>query len=176
MGALLGAIITGLIAIFIMYRTIVNNRKQDKKKMINDFLKESHFLLYSVGGLINHTNTYVKYQLEEEKVKRTGRGPLPDSELSEIKEAKRLNETDIAEYLRKIKSVDRNAFPIDAFDIYLDILRITEETVEYFWQRSLKWSVGGVADILEDAIKDLNTLKDALEQKYKEKEKEYNSL
>lgn len=176
MGALLGAIITGSIAIYIMNRTNVNNRKQEKKKVINEFLNESRFLLYSVEDLITQVDVYAKYQKEEEVIKRTDTGPEPNSELSDIRHAKRLNETDIAGCLRKIKNVNRNAFTRDTFDIYLDILSITEGHIEYFWQRSLERSVNGVGDILEDAINKLNALKDTLEQKYEEKQKEFNSL
>ncbi|UUI41166.1 hypothetical protein [Oceanobacillus oncorhynchi] len=83
-GALLGAVITGLIAIYVMNRTNVNNRKQGKKKAINEFLKESFFLLYSVEGLIKHTNAYVKYQKKEEAIKRADTGPEPNSGLADI--------------------------------------------------------------------------------------------
>ncbi len=176
MGALLGAVITGLIAIYVMNRTNVNNRKQDKKKALNEFLKESRFLLYSVEGLIKHLGTYVSYQKEEEQINRIGSGPYPNPELAEVQQAKRLNETDIAEYIRKIKRVNRNAFTRDTFNIYLDILNITEGQVEFFWKRSLERDVSGVGDILEEASKELHTFKGTLEQKYEEIEKEYNSL
>src|SRR5699024_1413658 len=132
------------IAIYIMNRTNVNNRKQDKKKVLNEFLQESRFLLYSVEKLIKHTEVFAEYQKEEETIERTDTGPEPNSELAEIRHAKKLNETDIAEYLRKIKNVNRNAFTKDTFDIYLEILSITEGQVEYFWQRSLKRDVSGV--------------------------------
>ncbi len=176
MGALLGAIITASIAIYIMNRTNINNRIQEKKKVINEFLNESRFLLYSVENLIRHVDVYAKYQKEEEMIKRTDTGPEPNSELSKIRHAKGLNETDIVDFLRKIKNVNRNAFTGNTFDIYLDILSIAEGQIEYFWQRSLEKNVNGVGDILEDATNELNALKVALEQKYEEKQKEFNSL
>lgn len=175
-GALLGAVITGLIAIYVMNRTNVNNRKQVKKKALNEFLKESYFLLYSVEGLLKHTNAYVKYQKEEEAIKRTDTGPDPNSGLVEIRHAKRLNEADIAGFLNKIKNVDRKSFTRDTFDIYLDILSVTEGQVEYFWKRSLEINIAGVGEILEEAIKELIALKNTLEHKHDEKEKEYSSL
>lgn len=176
MGALLGAVITGLIAIYVMNRTNVNNRKKDKKKELNDFLKESRYLLYSVEGLIKHISAYTEDQKEEERLKGTDLGPEPNPYLNRVHWAKRLNETDIEEYLRKIKSVNRNAFTRDTFDIYLEILNVAEGDIEYFWRRSLEREVGGAADILKDATQELTELNDSLEQKYKEKEIEYNSL
>lgn len=176
MGALLGAVITGLTAIYIMNRTNINNRKKDKKKELNEFLKETRFLLYSVEKLIKHTGTYTQYQQEEETVRTTDVSPEPNPELAEIKHAKKLNEKDIAECIRKIKNVDRNAFTRDTFDIYLEILDITEGQVEYFWERSLKKRIGGVEAILEEAIVTLNKLKNVLERKYEEKEEEYHSI
>ena len=176
MGALVGAIITGLIAILVMYRTIANNRKQDKKKLLNDFLKESHFLLYSLDGLITHTTTFANIQILEEDSIKTDKGPLPSRDVFEIKEAKKLNGTDIEEYLRKIKSIDRNAFSRDVFNLYLDILNITEGTIEYFWRRSLEHSASGIGDILMDGIKKMNTLKETLEKEYEKKEEKYNRL
>lgn len=176
MGALLGAVITGFIAIFIMHRTNVNNRKHSEKKEINEFLKESRFLIYSVEKLSRHISIYIGYQKEDEMAIKTDTGPYPNPQLAEIRHAKKLNEADITEYLSKVKSVNRKSFTKDTFDIYLEILSVTEGQIEYFWQRSLNKDVSGVGDILESAIDDLNALKQALEVKYEEKEKEYNAL
>lgn len=177
MGALLGALITGVIAIYIMNRNIVYNRKQEKKKVLNEFLKESSFLLYSIKNLIALTNTYVKYQKEEELItNRIDQYGFPTIEMNDITHAKRLNKTDIDESLRKIKSVNRNAFTRDSFDLYLNILSVVEGDIEYFWKRSLAHAVNGVGEILEEANGELNVLKSFLEKKYVEKEEEYNSL
>ncbi|UUI41167.1 hypothetical protein [Oceanobacillus oncorhynchi] len=87
-----------------------------------------------------------------------------------------MNEADIAGFLNKIKNVDRKSFTRDTFDIYLEILSVTEGQVEYFWKRSLEINGDGVGEILEEAIKELIALKNTLEQKHEEKEKEYSSL
>lgn len=177
MGALLGAIITGSIAIYIMNRNNVYSREQEKKKTLNEFLKETEFLLYSVNNLIAQTDTYVKNQKEEELiVNRIDPEGFPTREMNEVKHAKKLNETDIAESLRKIKSVNRDAFTRDTFGLYLNILSVVEGDIEYFWKRSLENDAMGIGYILEEANAELNVLKGFLEQKYQEKEKKYDSL
>lgn len=177
MGALLGAILTGAIAIFIMNRTNVNNTKRKKKKILNDFIKESRFLLYALESLIGQIKIYVKYQKEEELItNRTDTNGFPTEEITEIAFAKKLSEADIAESLSKIKSVKRNAFTKDSFELYLNILSVVEGQIEYFWKRSLEKNVHGVGDILEDANKELGSLKDLLEYMHVEKGKVYDSL
>lgn len=168
MGALLGALITGFIAICIMKITLKTEHKRTKRLIIEEFIKEAIFFYESTKELLETTTGYAEYQKEEENTAtRVDKDGFPTEEISEIKFGKEILEKDMLSSLAKVKTVNRKYFTYDSIIIYININNTITNTIEYFWERSMNNSLHGVADFFFSAIEniedELEKLKEIIE-------------
>jgi len=177
MGSLIGALISGLIAICVLRSGIKHQDVLVEKAELRNFLKEAKFLSNSLSGLISSIRNYVNVQYQAESIKiRVNSNGFETEEISDMKFAKDIIRKDMEKIFVEIKSVDRKAFLSDSFDIYLMIMNRCENEIEYFGDRSMNQDVAGVADILKDSIDEINTLKIKLDEFIKESKDKYNKL
>lgn len=162
LGALLGAILSGIIAIMVLMKGIKHQNYLITKTEIGNFLREATYLSDSVTSLEMYVKEYVKHQRHEENLPRLQDEIGNDlAVLSEIKVFKEMNGQLIKNTLIKIQSVDRKAFSYKAFDVYLEIINLCERDIEFFWDRSMNDRIG-VADILDDYNSELSELNQQL--------------
>ena len=168
MGALLGALITGFIAICIMKITLKTEHKRTKRLIREEFIKEAIFFYESTKELLETTNGYAEYQQEEENTAtRVDKDGFPTEEILDIKFGKEILEKDMLSSLAKVKTVNRKYFTYDSIIIYISINSTITNTIEYFWERSMNNSIHGVADFFFSAIEniedELEKLKEIIE-------------
>jgi len=175
-GSLLGAILSGLVAILVLIKGIKHQNNLFTKTEIGDFLREATYLSNSVTSLEMMIKEYIKHQRHEEMLR------LPDEigndlgVLSEIRVFKEMNGQVIKNILSKIQSVDRKAFNYEGFDLYLEIINLCEKEIEFFWNRSMNNRVSGVADMLDKYITELSELNHQLNKLIQQQKKRIKKL
>lgn len=177
-GSLIGALLSGLVAIFVLVKGIKHQSNLLEKTKLENFLREAIFLNNSLRGLINTMRHYVELQYQEESIStdRIDEEGFPIEEISDIKFNKEIIQKDIENNLIGIRSVDRKAFTYDSFETYIKIINNCESEIEYYWDRSMKSAVGGVADILKISNNDLATLRNDLDKFINKAKKKYEKL
>ncbi|MCY8606607.1 hypothetical protein [Bacillus sonorensis] len=175
-GSLAGALLSSSVAILIMIRNAERERKTKHKDKLEDFLIEAVFFRESVNYLVKHMKAYAFEQHLEEGISRIDLSARETRQLNDVKAAKKLHEEDILRYFSKIKSTNKNRFTYDYFQHYLKIIDLCEHDLEFFWDRSMKNDVSGVAEIMDSAIKDLKIELEKLDDIISKKEIEFENI
>ena len=149
MGALLGALITGFVAICIMVITLKTENKRVDKRVLESFVKEATFFCESVKSLLDTAKGYAELQKKEENlITRVDEDGFPTEEIINIEYGKEVIEKDFINSLTAINTVERHYFTHKSIDSYIEIRSLITDGIEYYWERSMKHSANGVSDIL----------------------------
>ncbi len=152
LGALLGAILTGLTAILVMIITLWTENARRQRESNASYLKEMKHLLHAVENLSESTKQYAKAQANDEAIThRIDSEGFKTEEAIDIRFNKEIFEKDIIIALSSVNSIDKQNLPSEVTELFLEIKSIATGQIEYFWERSMKADIGGAAEILKVA-------------------------
>jgi len=173
-GALIGAILTGVSAIFVMGRQLVFQRKIDDRKRLEEYLKEARVLKYYLELLITSTKSFSLLVLENEDLDSSD--PRFKNKIEENYGYAEMYYEDMEKYLNIINDIDHRYILEEMFQTYLEIKYICEQEVRYYSKRFVDRQTFGTGDLLNDAAEKLNQLKETLSKSIDSSEKRLSKL
>src|SRR5690625_1237802 len=138
LGSLIGAAISGLIAIIIMKITIRHEKRLSKKKDMESLVKELKQLYYYVDGVYKRLNQFVSYKVGYDKgfnlTKNKDVNVLGNlSANSMLKKIEYDTNRELNKFLDNITNINRREFSVDIYNLYLFTVDLIEFELSYWW-------------------------------------------